>query len=239
MSNDKPAPDQGIDYFNRGHWLTGIQNRISFAARRRMFDRWLASAGVLQGRSVLDVGATPDRERLDSNCMIPWLHASGARVALYSPEEIGALQADFPYATILPSRGFGAPLPEPETRYDWVISSAVLEHAGNAEGQVAFIRDCARVANGLFMTTPNRFHWLEFHTKLPLIHWLSRPLHRRLLRRFGHTTWAEESHLRLVGAGELRALAARALGGEFSIEIGAVWTLGMPSNLLLIAVRRV
>jgi hypothetical protein len=228
----------GIDYFNRDHWLTGIQTRVSIGARRRMFDRWRAYAGPLAGQTVLDVGATPDRERIDSNCMLPWLHEVGARVALYSPEDISNLREAFPWADLLPSQGFGAPIPAPAAHYDWVTSSAVIEHVGGAAQQIEFLRDCARAARGLFLTTPDRHHWFEFHTKLPLLHWMPRPWHRAALRRLGHTTWAQESHLRLVSGGELRDLAQAALGDDFDFEIQRIWTLGMPSNLILLARRR-
>ena len=228
----------GIDYFNRNHWLTGIQTRVSIGARRRMFDRWRDYVGPLVGRRVLDVGTTPDRERIDSNCMLPWLHEVGARVSLYSPEDITNLRAGFPWAEIVPSNGFGSPIPTPERRYDWVTSSAVIEHVGNADAQVEFIRDCARVADGLFLTTPDRQHWFEFHTKLPVLHWLPRPWHRAALRKLGHTQWAEESHLRLISAAELGRFACSALTGEFDFVIRRIWTLGMPSNLILLARRR-
>ena len=227
----------GIDYFGRGSILTGIQERFSLAARRKMYELWLAYAGAVGGSSVLDVGSTPDRERRDSNCMLPWLRASGVRLSLYSPEDISGLAGQFPYATIVPSAGFGAPLPIADRSFDWTVSSAVLEHVGGPEAQVAFLADCARTCNGLFLTTPNRWHWLEFHTKLPVLHWLPRPAHRAALRTLGRTTWAQESHLRLVGPAELRELARRALGSVFTFELRQVWSLGMPSNLVLLARR--
>jgi hypothetical protein len=229
---------QGVDYFNRGHLLTSVQERFSLAARKRMFAAWEAFAGPLAGKSVLDVGSTPDRERRDSNCMVPWLHEQRAEVSLYSPEDLQGLSAVFPYARILPSAGFGAAIPAADRSYDWTVSSAVLEHAGGPEAQTAFIADCARVAHGIFLTTPNRWHWLEFHTKLPLLHWLPREAHRAVLRTIGLETWARESHLRLVGRSELKAMAVAALGSAFRIEVEAVWTLGMPSNLVLLASRR-
>jgi len=238
-----PSPDmsdpkaQGIDYFNRGHWLTPIQNRLSLAARRRMFERFREFAGPLDGLRLLDVGATPDQERSDSNCMLPWFREAGLSVTLYSPEDLSGLAPVFPWAAILPSRGFGAPIPVAPRSHDWVCASAVIEHVGPAAQQVAFIRECAQAGNGLFLTTPNRFHWLEFHTKLPLLHWLPRPLHRAALRALGHTTWAEERHLRLLGPGELRSLAVEAMGREFEIAVRRVWALGMPSNLVLLARR--
>lgn len=239
MAGSAPAPE-GLDYFGRGHRLGPLHVRYSLEARRRMFQRWLrwTGGGSVTGQSLLDVGATPDRERQDSNCMIPWFHQAGLRVSLYSPEDISGLPAAFPFASVLPSRGFGAPIPAQAQQYDWASASAVLEHVGGREAQVQFIRDCARVARGLFLTTPSRWHWLEFHTKLPLLHWLPRRAHRACLRALGHASWAQESFLRLVGRRELHELAAAALGDAFDFEVQSIWTLGMPSNLLLLARRR-
>jgi hypothetical protein len=228
---------QGLDYFNRGHWLSGVQARVSVRARRRMFELWRALAGDLAGASVLDVGATPDLERLDSNCMLPWFQEAGMRLSLYSPEDVSHLLGSLPGVRILPP-GPGPSIPAPDASHDWVSSSAVIEHVGSAEQQEAFLSECARVARrGLFVTCPNRWHWLEFHTKLPLIHWLPREWHRAVLRGFGLDAWARESQLRLVGRRELAGIAARALGAEWNVEVRSIWTLGMPSNLVLIATR--
>lgn len=231
------TPQTRIDYFKRGRWLVGIQDRLSLAARRRMFGHWQLFAQPIAGKSMLDVGATPQQERPDSNCMIPWFRDAGMRVTLYSPEDISGLAGSFPWATILPSAAFGAPIPVPDRSYDWVASSAVIEHVGAAAEQIAFLRECGRVADGLFITTPNRYHWLEFHTRLPLLHWLPRRLHRLLLRSIGRGEWAQECNLRLLGTSELRALAAAALGDHFTVEIRRIWTLGMPSNLVVLARR--
>jgi hypothetical protein len=150
---------------------------------------------------------------------------------------VSHLETLFPGATVLPPAP-GAGIPARDASFDWVSSSAVIEHVGSAEQQSAFLRECARVARrGLFVTCPNRWHWLEFHTKLPLLHWLPRAWHRSLLRALGLSAWASEGHLRLVGSRELSALASRALAPEWRLEIRSIWTLGMPSNLVLIARR--
>jgi len=240
MPSRLPSTDaraEGIDYFGRGHWLTGVQERVSVGARRRMFELWSSYAGEIRGRSILDVGTTPDRERQDSNCMLPWFIDAGMHLSLYSPENISSLKSLFPGASFLPSVSADEPLPAQDRSYDWVCSSAVLEHVGSADRQIGHIRDCARVGNGLFLTTPNRYHWLEFHTKLPLIHWLPRSLHRSLLRRLGKELWAQESHLRLLDRRELLGMARQAIGDRFAFSVLRVWTLGMPSNLILLARR--
>lgn len=228
---------QGIDYFNRGHWLSGVQARVSVGARRRMFELWRDHAGELAGQSVLDVGATPDVERLDSNCMLPWFLETGLSLSLYSPEDVSHLETLFSGARVLASAP-GRGIPALDGAYDWVSSSAVIEHTGSAAEQEAFLRECARVARrGLFVTCPNRWHWLEFHTKLPLVHWLPREWHRAVLRRVGLAAWARESHLRLLGASDLAGLAQRALGPHWSWSVRRIWTLGLPSNLVLLATR--
>jgi hypothetical protein len=229
---------EGVDYFNRGHWLSEVQARVSLRARRRMFELWRSQAGELRGASLLDVGATPDRERLDSNCMLPWFLDEGLSLSLYSPEDVSHLEAALPGARVLPPAR-GTSLPAPDASFDWVSSCAVIEHVGSSREQAAFLAESARVARrGLFVTCPNRWHWLEFHTKLPLVHWLPREWHRALLRRVGLEAWARESHLRLLGSGELDGMARRALGAGWSWSVRSIWTLGLPSNLVLLATRR-
>ena len=237
-SEPAEAEPKGIDYFGRGHWLSRVQARMSVGARRRMFELWRAWAGPTAGKTVLDLGSTPDEEREDSNCMLPWLHEAGMKVTLYSFEDLSNLKPRFPFAEILPPALPGK-VPAADGAYDWVTCSAVLEHAGGLAGQTALLRDCGRLARrGVFLTTPNRGHWLEFHTKLPLLHWLPRPLHGAALKALGKGRWADEGLLRLVGRGELRALAREALGPGFDVQVRAVWTLGMPSNLVLLARRK-
>ena len=46
--------------------------------------------------------------------------------------------------------------------------------------------------------TPNRLHPLEFHTKIPLIHWMPKNLHRKILRFFGFDFLSKERNLNLL-----------------------------------------
>jgi hypothetical protein len=139
---------------------------------------------------------------------------------------------------ILPATADGM-IPVDRSRFDHAVVSAVIEHVGSYASQVKFIAEWARVAGQtLFVTTPNRGHWLEFHTKLPLLHWLPKPLHRRLLRLFGARAWAEESHLNLLTGRELLQAASAACGAEFDLSLHRIRALGMTSNLVLIGRRK-
>ena len=228
----------GIDYFNRQHWLSKIQAKVSFDARKRMYDVWLEYGNRLANKSILDVGATPDVERIDSNCFLKWFHENAMEVSCYSPEDIKHLNELFPFVDVLEGSFNDQNLPVTDASYDWCTSSAVFEHVGTRESQIQFVSEHARVAKAVFLTTPNRFHWLEFHTKIPFIHWLPRKIHRFILNLFGMRFWASEKNLRLVGKGELQSIAKAALGGDtWVFEIRTISTLGMSSNLLLLAKR--
>ena len=62
------------------------------------------------------------------------------------------------------------------------------------------------IHSGIASTGENRWFPLELHTFLPVLHWLPRRWHRRLLARLGMTFWAEEANLNLLGARDLRSL---------------------------------
>jgi hypothetical protein len=228
---------QGIDYFNRGHFLTQIQEKVSLNARKRMFQVWQNWDTAFKRESILDIGATPDTERIDSNCFLGWFNDAGMDVSCYSPETIQNLEEVFPFVNFLQGNFSDQKLPIDDRSYDWSTSSAVLEHVGSFEDQVHFVKEHARVSDALFLVTPNRSHWLEFHTKVPFIHWLPRNVHRFLLRLLGMKFWAEEKNLRLVRKSELKKITDLALGNEWNYEIKTISTLGMPSNLILLAAR--
>ena len=56
---------------------------------------------------------------------------------------------------------------------DVVISNATIEHVGSDEKQLKMCQNIIKLSKRYFIIiTPNRLHPLEFHTKIPLIHWL-------------------------------------------------------------------
>jgi len=90
-----------------------------------------------------------------------------------------------------------------------VHSSAVIEHVGSLASQCAFVAECCRVARrAVFITTPNRWFPVEFHTVLPLVHWLPKEIFRALMRRTGRGFFADERNLNLMTGAKRSARAA-------------------------------
>lgn len=212
-------------------WSDRRRMQASIEVRRKIYDWFISQIGDVAGKIILDHGSTPDTLRNDSNCFIRWLLADGAKVYATSPEDIIGLTDFFRELEIVPY----PPNPESLPPVDYAISSAVIEHVGTEAQQVKYIENLLHLARGVLLTTPNRYHWLDFHTKLPLFHWLPRPLHRQVLNRLGMKFWAKEENLRLLSQSDLAALIREAIR-ENKTGVNVDWYqpkfLGMVSNLV-------
>jgi 2-polyprenyl-3-methyl-5-hydroxy-6-metoxy-1,4-benzoquinol methylase len=120
-------------------------------------------------------------------------------------------------------------LPFEDRQFDIVFCSAVLEHVGDREDQQRFVRELLRVADRFFITTPNRYFPLEFHTFLPFIHWLPQPVHQAILRQLGMGFWAETKNLNLVSTASIKTLFPE----RANIQIRKHYLLGLPSNIMV------
>jgi ubiquinone/menaquinone biosynthesis C-methylase UbiE len=208
--------------------------RVAAHQRRKMFAHFLADTGVAAGETVLDVGTTSDRSYAASNYLEAW-YPHKDKVTAVGLDDASFLCAQYPGLRFVVADALA--LPFRDRAFDVVHSSAVIEHVGSFARQCAFVRECGRVARrAVFITTPNRWFPVEFHTVLPLVHWLPKAQFRALMRRTGRGFFAEEANLNLMTAGELRRAAASAAG--FACRVSSVMLAGWPSNLLLAMRRR-
>jgi Methyltransferase domain len=75
----------------------------------------------------------------------------------------------------------GRNLPFGDRKFDVAFSNAVVEHVGGREDQERFVRELCRVAQRVFVTTPNRLFPVDPHTLLPFVHWLPESRRPRML----------------------------------------------------------
>jgi hypothetical protein len=210
--------------------------RIAGSQRRKMYDLALSRASIRQGDTILDVGVTSDQTYASSNYIEAW-YPYKHKVTACGIDDASFLEQLYPGMRFVQASGLA--LPFDDRSFDVVHSSAVLEHVGSFENQVKFISECARVARrAFFLTTPNRWFPIEFHTVLPLVHWLPKTVFRAVLRRAGLAFFAEEANLNLMTRREVSAAIARSLeAAPFDWRVESVPLLGWPSNLLAIGLR--
>jgi ubiquinone/menaquinone biosynthesis C-methylase UbiE len=211
-----------------------ISIKIAVYQRRKMFDAFLTATGIQQQDTVLDLGVTSDQAFSHSNYLEHWYRYKN-RITASGVDDAKFLEEMYPGLRFVHADGRSLPFADQE--FDYVHSSAVLEHVGNREKQAVFLREAWRVARkGIFITTPNRWFPIEFHTVMPFVHWLPADVFRKLCKLINLEFFASEDNLNLLSGSQLRQLAAKA--GVENVKIASVTLAGWPSNLLLFARRK-
>ena len=79
--------------------------------------------------------------------------------------------------------------------------------------------------------TPNRYHPIDFHTQIPLIHWLPKTIHRKILSLIGLKFYAQEENLNLLSKNDLVKFLNNFSNIEYDIRY--INLLGFKSNFLI------
>jgi len=205
--------------------------RLSHFQRRRMFARFLETMTPGQADTIADIGVTSDREHIHSNYLEAW-YAYKANITAVGMEDAAFLEKAYPGLTFV--RGSGLGLPFSDRSFDFVHSSAVIEHVGSFANQTRLLSELWRIAErGIFVTTPNRWFPVELHTVLPFLHYLPAAQHRQILKKLGFEFFADERNLNLMSRTSLTAAARDAGFKNFTVQSAKL--LGLTSNLLLVA----
>ena len=213
-----------VDYFGYDNRFLRIKTRFSVKARKKMYRRFLAICAPQPTDSVLDLGLTPDGRLEDSNLFektYPWK----GQITGVSVEDCANIAQKYGlkrFVLTCPKR----PLPFRDGEFDVLFCSVVLEHVGAREDQRFFLSECLRVANRVFLTTPNRWFPLEMHTFIPFLPWLPWSLFQKLVKPIRNGFWSDVDNLNLLDKRSLRTLSS-------DIQIEYIRTWGMRSNILI------
>ena len=83
--------------------------------------------------------------------------------------------------------------------FDIVHSNATIEHVGSDKMQLKFISECFRISKKfVFITTPNKYFPIDFHTKIPFLHWLPHNIYNFILRLLGDNFFRYKKNLNLI-----------------------------------------
>ncbi len=179
--------------------LLGLPEKFSLKVRKEMFESLMKTLNPTPTTKVLDVGVTCD-QREDSNFFEKWYPYKSSITAV-GMEDCRFLEKDFPGLRFV--KVDGAKLPFEDNSFDLAVSFATIEHVGSRQKQKEFIRELCRVSRQCCITTPNRWHPIEFHSIVPLIHWLPPRLFRLVLSWIGKPFWAKEENLNLLSQKEI------------------------------------
>ena len=209
--------------------LIDLRSHFAFKARKTMYDLFIKVFSPNKTTSVLDLGVTPDQTLKESNFfeqLYPWKN----NLTAVSIEDASQLEQVFSGLRFVQING--RDLPFKNNEFDIVFCSAVIEHVGTNEQQAAFVKESLRVAKKFFFTTPNKKFPLDFHTMLPMIHWLPQPIHQKILRFLGYEFLSKTENLNLLSERTLLNIFLSAYEYK-NIQIYRYRLLGLPSNLVI------
>ncbi len=179
---------------------------------------------------VLDIGSTEDENNKSSNYLIKNL----GNYKQYKSISDQTIKSKFFSKTL--KKSITEDLNKSEIddfKSDLVISNATIEHVGSLENQIKMCSNIINLSRKYFIiVTPNRFHPLEFHTKIPFIHWLPKKIHREILKLIGLKFFAEEKNLNLLSEYEFKFIMKKL--NQVNFDIKKINFLFFKSNLILI-----
>jgi SAM-dependent methyltransferase len=204
----------------------GLASQISMQFREKMFRKFMSVMGPDASLKVLDVGVTSDDKYQESN-YFEKLYPYKEKIVCVGTEDGTHLESKYPGLKFIKVIS-GEPLPFGDNEFDIAFSNAVIEHVGNTDSQRAFVKEILRASKSFFLTTPNRWFPVEFHTALPLLHFLPKKLYRRVLDAFGESYWSKEENLNLLSRNELRALFPE----KTTVKMDGINMFGITTNLI-------
>lgn len=213
------------------HALLKYFDLLGAKKRKHMYNLFVNEIQPSADDKVVDVGVTPDVTFESSNYfekLYPYLE----NVTMASIEDAENLVEYFGGGGVRFIRiEQNKPLPFEDKAFDILFCSAVLEHVGDSVRQRNFIRECIRVSKKVFLTTPNRWFPMEYHTFILFLHWFPQKFYQRVLRLLGKDFWASTDNLNLLSKRKLRRLSQQS---GVSIKLRQIRLLGIVSNLILI-----
>jgi hypothetical protein len=214
------------DYFAfSSYGFRNFADRSLIEMRSKIVKNFVSSFVPDRDDTILDVGASAERH--PSSNMLEKLYPHTNMITATGLGYHGELEKRFPGIKYVQTDGMNLPFMDGE--FAFVHSHAVIEHVGSFMDQLAFVAELFRVANkGVFFTTPNRFHPLEFHTGIPIVHWLPHVVCSKILKALGHTFYSDRNNLNLLSRRSIEKLLNHLNIRNYEIT-GFCWLM-FPSN---------
>jgi hypothetical protein len=215
--------------FQLANPLTSFMDKISYFKRREIFDRFMRHIKPTAEKKVIDIGVTPDVSLSSSNFfekLYPWPE----NLTVASVEDAQNLEEVFKGVTFVQTVA-GETFPFKDDEFDILFCSAVIEHVGDYDKQQLFLNECCRISKKVFLTTPNKWYPVDFHTYLPFAHWLPRTWHQKILRFLGMDFFSKTENLNLLSKKDILKLIPKNCG---ILSLDKIKLFFIPSNYLVI-----
>ena len=207
--------------------------KIILDTREKFFDYFKNLTEYNDNKSLLDIGTTPSLDS-EQNVILEKTK-NNKNITCFSDQDCSILEKKYPNIKDF-IVGDGTNTDFKDMSFDIVHSNATLEHVGSYNNQIAFVKEASRISkNHVFIQTPNRFYPIDFHTNLPLVHWLPKKIHRKILKFIGLNFYSMEENLNLLSESNLIDICKKLDIRKFKIIKHKL--LFITSNLILVITK--
>jgi hypothetical protein len=166
--------------------------------------------------TIVDVGVYPEIERGTKEISTNhFLKGFRFRPEFYTGLSIDSLDG---MEKLYPGKRFvqynGGAFPFKDKSFAWAYSNAVIEHVGDYQTKLTFVKEMVRVADQVFFTTPNKYFPVDAHTMVFFIHWNDSLF---LKWREKNNKWMPKESLNLLSYSEIKQLLKDANVKDFKI----------------------
>lgn len=184
-----------------------ISYKISRWNRDRKWKIFTTLFRIDENIKILDIGYQSVENR-DIDNYLEKHYPYPENITALGIEDPTNLMGKYPQIKVIRYDGINFPFKNKEFDIGW--SNAVLEHVGDRNAQIHFLKEVNRVCKFFFITTPNKFFPIEIHTKIPLLHFLLPKKWFDIILKLTGKSWATENYMRLCSRRDLQKMLTEA-----------------------------
>ncbi len=207
-----------------------IADRISGNNRKRKYNLFLEEIKPLVSDKILDVGFN-NIEYSEVDNFLEKTYPYPVNITALGIDDDSSFKKRYPMVnSVIYDGGI---FPFDDNYFDIGWSNAVIEHVGDEEAQILFLKELKRTCKRLYFTTPNKYFPFEVHTRYPLIHWLPKRTFDNILQ-YTPKKWASGDYMYLLSRRKLERILYNA--GIENYEIHKNRFLGFAMDFSVIVI---
>ena len=183
-------------------YLKNLAINISIKNRQKKYQYFIEQIQPNKNSRILDVGFTEDDAYPGVN-FLEKNYPYKENITALGIEDAPTFRKNFPQIHVV--KYDGDYFPFNDKAFDIAWSNAVIEHVGDRDKQLLFLRELLRTSKSIFITTPNRWFPVEIHTRLLFLHFLPKKYFDKLLPLIGKG-WAAGDYMNLLSISDVKRM---------------------------------
>ena len=201
IATDPKTPNGNIDDIYYEHAMSiPLARRVLIFARKSMYQHFIKTMRPNSESLILDFGVSETEN--DQANMLEKLWPYPQNITCAGMGDGRELKQANPKVNYIRIKA-GEKMDFPDNHFDIAYSNAVFEHVGSKQAREEILSELKRVAKSVYITTPNRWFFVEHHTAVPFLHYWPK-LFRSFMRDSKYEFWALPQNLQFISLNDLK-----------------------------------